>query len=253
MAGVNAESILVTGSNRGIGLELVKTFLKTNPQHVFAACRNPETAQELISLASTHQNLHIIQLDVADLQSIKAAYQAVQEKLQGRGLNILINNAGVATYKTVETSDEADMIYTYKTNTIAPMVITQEFMPLLKKAASENPAQEMSSSKACVINISSVMGSIAEVCGEFSMYLLISYRASKAALNMLTRCQAEAYRANGILFVALHPGWVQTGMGGQGAQISAEESVGGMMEVFSKLSEKDSGTFVDWRGNTVPW
>ncbi|XP_031471133.1 uncharacterized protein LOC116243832 [Phasianus colchicus] len=143
----------------------------------------------------------------------------------------------------------------YTTNTIAPLLLGQAFLPLLKKAAQGSPGSGMSCSKAAIVNISSIGGSIKE------MYLweaiqAVCYRCSKAAQNMLTRCQSMGYREHGIFCVALHPGWVQTDMGvtaGYTAPLTVDASVGGMLKVLSKLSEKDSGTFLDWEGNVVAW
>ncbi|XP_053305132.1 C-factor-like [Spea bombifrons] len=254
MASLRINSVLVTGSNRGIGLELVKRFLeKVNPQHVFATCRNPEGAQELKSLAAHHPNLEVIQLEVTDRNCIKAAYHVIEKKLNGRGLNMLINNAAIAMENTVETADENEMINSFKTNTIAPMILTQEFLPLLNKAAQENASMKNSCNKASVINITSSLGSVGDVPSFYANYPKIGYRCSKAALNMLTRCQTEAHKGSGILFVALHPGWVQTDMGGPMAPMTVQESVSGIVGVLETLSEEQNGLFLDWKGDQIPW
>ncbi|XP_018428329.1 PREDICTED: uncharacterized protein LOC108800815 [Nanorana parkeri] len=255
MANLIIRSVLVSGSSRGIGLELVKTFLnkRNPPEHVFAACRSPETAQELKSLASKHSNLVTVRMDVTDKASIEEAYGVVKETLEGHGLNLLINNAGIIIYHQVEETTAEDMMRLYKTNTVGPMLVTQAFAPLLKKAAQENPNEIMSCSKAAVIHISSGLGSIERVSIELVKDLLIEYRCSKAALNMLTRCQAEIYKTDGIIAVTFCPGWVQTDMGGAKAPLKLHESVGGMMEAFDTLTEKHNGMFLDWQGLTIPW
>ncbi|CAH2324621.1 Hypothetical predicted protein [Pelobates cultripes] len=255
MASKIISSVLVTGSNRGIGFELVKAFLeKANPpQHIFGTCRNPTGAQELNSLATKHSNLHIIQLDATNQESIKAAYKAVHDRLKGCGLNMIINNAGIFVGKNKELPNEERMIVTFKTNTIGPLIVTKEFLPLLKKAVQESPDEKMSCSKASVINISSELGSITNVPDMYSMFPAIDYRCSKVALNMLTRCQSESYKKDGILCVVIHPGWVQTDMGGPEAPVTEQECVTGIMGVFEKLTEKQSGSFLDWKGNTIPW
>ncbi|KAM5146734.1 C-signal-like [Mantella aurantiaca] len=255
MANLIIRSVLVTGSSRGIGLELVKTFLnkRNPPEHVFAACRNPESAQELKSLTSKHSNFVIVRMDVTDKASIDNAYGVVKETLKGHGLNVLINNAGIGLFHSVDETTAEDMMRLYTTNTVGPMLVTQAFEPLLKKAAQENPNEVMSCGKAAVINISSGLGSMERVSVEFVKDVLIEYRCSKAALNMLTRCQAEAYKTDGIIAVTFAPGWVQTDMGGAKAHLKPHESVGGMMEVFDTLTEKHSGMFLNWEGLTVPW
>ncbi|XP_019475234.1 uncharacterized protein LOC100540290, partial [Meleagris gallopavo] len=211
--------------------------------------------QELQKLASKHPTLVIVPLEVTDPASIKAAAASVGERLKGSGLNLLINNAGIVRANTLDTETLKDMSEVYTTNTIAPLLLSQAFLPMLKKAAQGSPGSGMSCSKAAIINISSIGGSIRE------MYLweaiqAVCYRCSKAALNMLTRCQSMGYQEHGILCVTFHPGWVQTDMGSEGGDkppLTVDASVGGMLKVLSKLSEKDSGTFLDWEGNVVAW
>ncbi|XP_009892779.1 PREDICTED: uncharacterized oxidoreductase C663.06c-like, partial [Charadrius vociferus] len=131
----------------------------------------------------------------------------------------------------------------------------QAFLPLLKKAAQGSPGSALSCSKAAIINMSSTAGSIEEVY-LWNYGHVISYRCSKAALNMLTKCQSLGYRVHGVLCVALHPGWVQTDMGGSGSEkpiLTVDESVRGMLKVLSSLSEKETGTFLDWEGKVIPW
>ncbi|XP_063188513.1 C-signal-like [Chroicocephalus ridibundus] len=259
MAGLRVRSVLVTGANRGIGLGLVQHLLELPepPQWVFAGCRDPkgQRAQELQNLASKHPNLVIVPLEVADPDSIKAAAASVGEQLGGSGLNLLINNAGIAQPKSLENETLENMTQVYTTNTIGPLLLGQAFLPLLKKAAQGSPGSGLSCSKAAIVNMSSSAGSIEEVY-LWNYGLVVSYRCSKAALNMLTKCQSLGYREHGILCVALHPGWVQTDMGGLGSQkppVTVDESVQGMLKVLSSLSEKETGTFLNWEGKVVPW
>ncbi|KAM6123838.1 C-signal-like [Phoenicopterus ruber ruber] len=259
MGELRIRSVLVTGANRGIGLELVRQFLglPNPPEWVFAACRDPkgQRAQELQNLASKHPNLVIIPLEVTDPASIKAAAARVEEQLGGSGLNLLINNAGIAKLNSLDAETLEDMSQVYTTNTIGPLLLSQAFLPLLKKAAQGSPGSALSCSKAAIINMSSSAGSIEEVY-LWDYGQVVSYRCSKAALNMLTRCQSLGYREHGILCAALHPGWVQTDMGSAGSQkppVTVDASVRGMLKVLSSLSEKETGTFLDWEGKVVPW
>ncbi|KAM6324759.1 C-signal-like isoform 2-T2 [Podargus strigoides] len=259
MGELHVRSVLVTGANRGIGLGLVRHFLglPSPPKWVFAACRDPkgQRAQELQNLASKHHNLVIIPLDVTDPTSIKAAAASVGEQLGGSGLNLLINNAGTAKLVSLGSETLESMTQVYTTNTIGPLLVSQAFLPLLKTAAQGSPGSALSCSKAAIINMSSSAGSIEE------LYLwgpthVVSYRSSKAALNMLTKCQSLGYREHGILCVALHPGWVQTSMGDSGQQkppLTVDASVQGMLKVLSSISEKETGTFLNWEGKVVPW
>ncbi|XP_054026194.1 C-factor-like [Dryobates pubescens] len=259
MAGLGGCSLLVTGANRGIGLGLVQRFLgmPTPPEWVFAGCRDPkgQRAQELQNLASKHPNLVIIPLDVSNPASIKAAAATVEKQLGGSGLTLLINNAGIVRNANLDDETLENMTEIYTTNTIGPLLMGQAFLPLLKKAAQGSPGSALSCSKAAIINISSTGGCISAPLG-WDLMQIVSYRCSKAALNMLTKCQSLGYREHGILCVALHPGWVQTDMGstaGHQPPVTVDASVQGMLKVLSSLSEKDTGTFLDWEGKVLPW
>ncbi|XP_048172234.1 C-factor-like [Corvus hawaiiensis] len=252
-----ARTVLLTGSNRGIGLELVKQLLSSPrpPAWIFATCRDPERtrAQELRDLASKHPNLVLVKLDVANPSAIRDAAKVVEGKLNGMGLNLLINNAGIYTpTATLETANAEDMLSTYKTNAVGPMLMAQAFLPLLKKAAQDSKEKGLSCSKAAIINISTILGSIKKTPDSF-FKPVISYRCSKAALNMLTMCQALTYKESGILCVALHPGWVKTDMGSQEADLTVDTSVRGLLSVLTILSEKHSGTLLNWEGKAIPW
>ncbi|XP_062356072.1 C-signal-like isoform X1 [Cinclus cinclus] len=259
MAELCVRSVLVTGANRGIGLGLVQHFLRMPkpPQWIFAGCRDPTgpRAQELQNLASKRPNISIIPLEVANPTSIKAAAAKVGEHLGGSGLNLLINNAGMVKLNTLDTETLEDMSEVYTTNTIGPLLMGQAFLPLLKKAAQGSPGSGLSCSKAAIINMSSYAGSIKDMyVWDFGQ--VVSYRCSKAALNMLSKCQSLAYKEHGILCVALHPGWVQTDMGGSGSfkpPLTVDDSVQGMLKLLSSISEKETGTFLDWEGKVIPW
>ncbi|XP_068105935.1 C-signal-like [Hyperolius riggenbachi] len=257
MAKLSVHSVLITGSRRGVGLELVKAFLnKRNPPvHVFASCRNPEAAEELKFMASKYSNLTVIKLDVTDEMSIRAAYTDIEARLNGRGLNLLINNAGTNVVHAMDATTAKEMMKVYQTNVVGPMMVTQSFAPLLRKAAQENASKLMSCGKAAVINISSKFGSIDSISEELLPFLGIEYCCSKTALNMLTCCQAETYGRDGIVAIAITPGCVQTDTGGPRRMPTwvVQENVGRMMEVFDTLTEKHNGMFLDWKGLTVPW
>ncbi|XP_068022687.1 C-signal-like [Melanerpes formicivorus] len=257
MAAGRARSVLLTGSNRGIGLELVRQLLgvPTPPTCIFATCRDPDgpRAKGLRDLASRHPNLVLVKLDVADPSAVTAAVKVVERKLNGLGLNLLINNAGIYTpTASLDTVGAEDMLRIYQTNTVGPMLMSQAFLPLLKKAAQESTEKGLSCSKAAIINISSVLGSITKTPETF-FKPVISYRCSKAALNMLTKCQSLTYRDAGILCVALHPGWVKTDMGSQEADLPVDTSVQGLLSVLPTLSEKHCGALLNWEGKAIPW
>ncbi|KAM4894255.1 C-signal-like isoform 1-T1 [Sylvia borin] len=228
---------------------------KAEPVHSPSMPTQCPLFQELRNLASKHPNIIIIPLEVSDPTSIKAAAAKVAEHLGGSGLNLLINNAALLKMSTLDTETLEDMREIYTTNTIGPLLVGQAFLPLLKKAAQGSPGSGLSCSKAAIVNISSIGGSIADCIG-WELFPCPSYRCSKAALNMLSKCQSLAYKEHGILSVVLHPGWVQTDMGGSAGHApptTVDDSVQGMLKVLSSLSEKETGAFLDWEGKVLPW
>ncbi|XP_078236506.1 C-signal isoform X2 [Pogona vitticeps] len=256
---VLARSILVTGSNRGIGLELVKQLVEMSdpPEHIFATCRDPDgpRGRALHDLADKHPSIHVVQLDTCKPSSIKAAVAKVTEQLKGSGLNLLINNAGIVKpFTALESETPEGMLEVYKTNVVGTMMVSQAFLPLLRKASHESSQKGMSCSKAAIVNLSSECGSITNLLA-WEIAHILNYRCSKAALNMLTKCQSLGYAEDQILCVPLHPGWLQTEMGNSAmpATMTVEEGVQKILDTLSQLSEKDSGTFVDLEGKVLPW
>ncbi|XP_075289519.1 LOW QUALITY PROTEIN: C-signal-like [Opisthocomus hoazin] len=251
-----ARSILVTGSSRGIGLELVTQLAASPrpPQHIFATCRDLEgpRGKALRELAAQHPSIKLVQLDVVNLASIRGAVRAVGSHLKDQGLNLLVNNAGVSLHTTLRSLDSQEMLSAFAINVVGPLLVAKEFLPLLEKAAKGAGKRGLSCSRAAVINVSTKLGSIGLCLGvpEAPMY---PYRASKAAQNMVTRCLAAELRDQGILCAAIHPGWVKTDMGTEKAPLMAEHSVRGILTVLAGLSQDTSGAFLDWEGNSLPW
>ncbi|XP_042360576.1 C-factor-like [Plectropomus leopardus] len=251
-------SVLITGANRGLGLEMVKQMLES-PRRVrklFACCRDPDgpRAEALQTLAKKHPNIiSIIRLDANDLCSIKQSAQKVGSVVGTGGLNLLINNAGILASGTLQETSPEDMQNSFNTNVMGPMNMIKEFLPHLRSAVKASGMSGMSSSKAAVVNISSVLGSMEMIKQSYAAFPVISYRISKAGLNMLALCAAEELKKDEILFSLLHPGWVRTDMGGEEGEIDAPESVQGMLRVMASLTEKQNGAFLDYKGNTVPW
>ncbi len=226
------ERILITGSNRGLGLEFVRQYLARGEQ-VFAACRAPQQASALQQLQTQHpDSLMLLPLEVTDQASINTAAQTVG------ALDILINNAAILNRgDRFGQLNAAEMLPVFEINTIAPVMVAQTFVPALK--AGNNPR---------LINISSSMGSITQASGGD-----ISYSASKAALNMFTHALSDALRREDITAIALDPGWVQTDMGGPSASLTPPESIGEMLKVIDGLTAQDAGRFLRYTGATVPW
>ncbi|KAK5856176.1 hypothetical protein PBY51_007791 [Eleginops maclovinus] len=251
-------SVLITGANRGLGLEMVKQMVEAPRQlrKLFACCRDPEgpRAEALQTLAKKHPNIiSVVRLDADDLCSIKQCVQQVGLLVGTGGLNLLINNAAILFRSNLLEISPEEMQKTFNTNVMGPMNIIKEFLPHLRAAAKASGTPGMSTSKSAVINISSTLGSMQYIHQSYDFIPGVSYRVSKAALNMLTACAAEELRKEEILFSVLHPGWVRTELGGENADIDAQESVLGMLDVMASMTEKQSGAFLDYKGKPVPW
>ncbi len=238
--------ILITGSNRGIGLELVERYLQQDDTFIFATCRHPANATDLNNLFELYpQRLKIIQLDVTNQQSIEEAVGQIGCEVDG--LEMLVNNAGIlpggvasvvpnaATFGLLEVEAMEEV---FRVNTIAPVMIAQAFSELLRKG-----------SHARLINMTSDAGSIAMTRSAYHY----SYKASKAALNMVTRCLSTDFQADDVIVVSIHPGWIQTDMGGPHATRTPAETIPTMMNVIDGLTINDTGSFLNWDGNIVPW
>lgn len=183
--------------------------------------------------------------------SVDAAAQSAESIVGTDGLNCLINNAAINIASELDTVTRDAMMKTYESNTVAPLFVTKAFLPLLRRAAAGG--SDMGIRRAAVINVSSVLGSVQLNWGEGASFKSYAYRASKSALNMVTRCLAVDLEAEKILFVALHPGWVRTDMGGPMAPLSPEESISSVLSVISGLTEKHHGGFLDYTGKSLPW
>ena len=237
MASTQRRNCLISGANRGIGLEFTRQLLARG-EHVIAACRHPGKATALNALAGEHPGrLHVLPLDVADPKSRASLVHDLPLVLGDDRLDLLVNNAGVLhsgeRFGHVEAAILEDSV---RTNAIGPFLLAQALAPLLNDGAR-------------IANLSSVMASIASR-GEFRSP---SYCASKAAQNMLTVQLAQAVAARGIVVLALHPGWVQTEMGGEHATVPTADAVRGLLQVVDGATPAQSGSFLDWRGGALPW
>ncbi|CAK6966428.1 C-factor [Scomber scombrus] len=247
------KSVLITGSSRGIGLQLLKQLAKSTdrPATIIATARNPTGSKELQELSNTCPGVYTVTLDTDSQQSISSALKEVQSIVGSKGLNCLINNAAINISTDIDTVTPEAMMKTFQTNSVAPLFVTKAFLPLLQTAAGQSTGMGMH--RAAVINISSILGSITYTRGEGANFKSYAYRISKAALNMVTRCLAADLGSHGILCMALHPGWVKTDMGGPLAELTVEDSVSGLLTVLSNLTDNDHGEFKDYRGNNIPW
>lgn len=230
-------NVLITGANRGLGLEFVKQ-LATSGTQIFAACRAPSKANQLKQVQEQYpERVSIINLDVTDSTSVSQSHKLIRTKTNN--LDLLINNAGIAVEdKGLGTFDASIMKSILNVNTIAPLLIIQQYIDLLKRGKQPK-----------IVNISSGLGSLARANScRMSIYSL-----SKAALNMGTIHLAHELKYDGIVVIALTPGWVKTDMGGENADITPQESIAGMLRVIESLSLSDSGSYYDHTGEIVPW
>lgn len=220
---------------------MVKLFLRQGKVHIFAACRQPQSADELQKLAQADpDHLSIIQLDITDEQSIQTAVDTVSR--QADKLDILINNAGI--FPKAANSRQLGMLETEAvshivvTNAIAPLMVSESFIELLKRG--DNPRLVMITSQMGSLNWTKSGGSYA-------------YRMSKAALNMAARTLAADRNTDGVTTIMIHPGWVQTDMGGATADITPQESAEGIVKVVNRTTPADNGGFFRWDGSVHPW
>ena len=230
------KNLFLTGANRGIGLALVQEALSRD-YRIFAGCRQPEKAADLQALAAAYPDRLIpIPIDITDDASIEAAAAMVAGR--AKGVDVLINNAGVFPRgERIANLDARTMLRTYHVNSVGPMIVVQKFLPLLR-----------ASQQAKILNITSQLGSI-----TLHMSNHYSYNSSKAALNMLTRILASELKPTGILAVVVHPGWVQTDMGGSAAPLKPAESARGILNLAQRLGMRDTGEFFTWDGRKHPW
>ena len=217
-------TVLITGAARGLGLEFARQY-RADGWDVIATARN--ASDELAALGVT-----VHALDVADFAAVEAFGRA-----HDAPLDLLIANAGIATPFDVKSAADADgWVETFRVNSIAPVLLARALMPRLAAA------------KGKAIAITSQMGSIADSSTGW-----LPYRASKAALNMGWHVLANEGAGQGVTFAMLHPGWVQTDMGGPNASIDTATSVGGMRRVIDGLGAGDSGRFLTFEGRELPW
>ncbi|HZQ79853.1 MAG TPA: SDR family oxidoreductase [Acidimicrobiia bacterium] len=237
--------VVVTGANRGLGLEFTRQFLAAGDE-VVAAARHPRTADELQKLVSASGGRgSAVRLDVADPESIAAAGLHIGERFAA--VDVLVNNAGVwaapGQPERLSAGPLADLrpeavVEVLRVNAVGPLLVTQALAAPLAAAG-----------RSVVVNLTSGLGSLAGATGRGN----IAYGMSKAALNMATRHLAAELARQGTIVVALSPGWVATDMGGAGAPLEPPESVRGMLSVLDGLTPVQSGSFLDHTGAMVPW
>jgi NAD(P)-dependent dehydrogenase (short-subunit alcohol dehydrogenase family) len=229
-------TVLITGANRGIGLEMTKLYAASGHQ-VLACCRAPASAEKLAAVAASHKGVRPLAVEIANGASVAALAKTVGDQ----PIDVLINNAG-APGPAPQNQALANMDYegwaeTFAINTMAPLRVLQAFRSNL--AAGTNPR---------AVTITSQMGALG-----LDMVAMYAYCTSKAAVNKLMRLASFELKKEGITVALIHPGWVRTDMGGPQAAISPEESAAGIVSVIEKLSLAETGCFKKWDGETHVW
>jgi NAD(P)-dependent dehydrogenase (short-subunit alcohol dehydrogenase family) len=227
---------LITGANRGLGLEFTRQGI-AKEWRIFACCRNPGEAKELHDVAAmSHGQVTVHRLDVKDFKQI----DNLAQEFRDQPIDILLNNAGVYGPQGLHLGqmDYAAWEEVLKVNTLAPYKMAEVFL--------ENVAR---SHKKVIVSITSELGSISH--NETGSHVI--YRSSKAALNMAMKSLAIEVRKRGVTVAVLHPGWVQTDMGGPQAPLKVTESIRGMFKVIDGLRLQDTGKFLSHEGAEIPW
>jgi NAD(P)-dependent dehydrogenase (short-subunit alcohol dehydrogenase family) len=228
---------LVTGANRGLGLEFVRQLLARGDR-VVAACRQPGKAATLNALAGDHPGrLHVLPLDVADEASRTAFVRELALVLDDARIGLLVNNAGVLhsgeRWGQVRAAVLEDSL---RTNALGPFLLTQALAPRLADGGK-------------VAFLSSIMGSI----GSRREFRSPAYCTSKAALDMLAVQAAHALAPRAIAVAVLHPGWAQTDMGGSGADVAPRDAVAGLLRQADATAASQPLQLRDWRGEAIAW
>ncbi|QIB51181.1 SDR family oxidoreductase [Pseudomonas sp. OIL-1] len=233
-------NIVITGANRGIGLALVKDYL-AGGDRVYAFCRSPGSASDLATIAQASEGrLTVHQIDMADGPSVA---RAVHAAVSDEPVHVLLNVAGVLggetgplTSKTFTEDDFADWHTAFEVMTIGPFRLIQALLPNLLAA------------KGKAMTVSSQLAASTWPYG--GMY---AYGAAKAGVNRVMRSLAIDLRDQGVFVATIHPGYVQTDMGGPTADITPQESAAGIRSVVANLTLENSGDFFKWNGELHPW
>jgi len=231
---------LITGASRGLGCEFTRQYA-ADGWDVIATCRTPDTASTLIEVAiGANGRVTIEEMDVTDFSQV----DAVAQRLAGKPIDVLINNAGIVLadfeHQSVGSMDFDGWLDLLRTNTLAPVKVTEAFL--------ENVT---ASDQKKIVGISSTVGSMQEM--NFPAYY--PYATSKAALNKAMRLMAEQFGEQGIIVANLCPGHAKTDMGmmAEGATVEVIDSVSGMRRVIADLTIDRTGSFTRYNGEAIAW
>ncbi|TKA81379.1 hypothetical protein B0A55_02058 [Friedmanniomyces simplex] len=249
-------SYVVTGASRGIGLELIKQLLDlpaSQVTKVFALTRSTPPAALQTLLDKHADRAEHITASVNDTQSVQQAAQAVEAKLEGKGLDVLINNAGI--FGAVSTNGATsippeELARVLDVNVVGPHRMMSAFLPLLEAGKQKK-----------VINITSTLGSLA-LSEHYTFAPVPPYKVSKTALNMLNKQYALEYKGRGFTFLAVSPGWLKTDLGGPHADLDVDVGVAEVIRITLEATPEQNGQALNIRvpgmeerydGKVVPW
>lgn len=221
-------NVFITGVSKGIGLALTEMALKAN-HSVLGVARKPSESKQLMNLKKEFPSLSILELDLMEENALLKITEALKDFPH---IDLVINNAGV--YE--KGSSKAEFLKTFEVNTFIPFMVSAALLPKLKKSSTPK-----------LTHISSIMGSIEDNTSGGSYF----YRSSKTALNMIHKCLT--LENPWLCTLVLHPGWVQTDMGGSQASVTVEDSAKGLWKVITTLSPEQSGGFKTYQGEDLPW
>jgi NAD(P)-dependent dehydrogenase (short-subunit alcohol dehydrogenase family) len=227
-------TILITGANRGIGLALARHAAKRG-HTVIGTARDPDKAADLKAIPG-------VRVEHLDADS-DASCKALARSLAGVSIDILINNAGVSPdgSKDLATFDPEVYLACLRTNSIGPLLVTRALLPNVE-----------ASQRKVIVQISSIMGSITNAVNQ-GWQGNLAYHSSKSALNMANTLIANQLKGKGVACVAVHPGWVQTDMGGPNAHLTPDQSVTAILDTVERLTVKDAGAFLNYDGKPLDW
>ncbi|XGW07603.1 hypothetical protein V3C99_010623 [Haemonchus contortus] len=227
-------SVMVTGANRGLGLGLVKEFMKNKEIHkIIATARNPDDAKDLKQIQDNR--IHLVKLDVTNDESIKNAHEEVKSIVGDKGLTTLLNNAGIwVKYVTKQEPNRADFMKNMDVNAVGVAMLTQNLLPLLRQSAAR------------------MKGDFSNTTGSGPLKGL-AYMTSKSALNSLMKTMSIDLSSDGILVANFCPGWMQTDMGGPKAPLTVDQSAAELVSSFAKLNKKHHGGFFSRSLQAIPY
>jgi len=229
-------TVLVTGANRGLGLEFCRQYAEAGWK-VLACCRRPAEADALRALAAQHPLLAIHAVDLRDFATV----DRLSAELAEEAIDVLLCNAGIYTDNGSNGFGALDYplwLDSFVVNTQAPVKLAEAFLPQVKR-----------SGRRLIVAVSSLMGSMADNTSGGSFM----YRSSKAALNATMKSLSLNLAGLGVGVLILHPGWVKTDMGGENAPLLPPASIAGLRQVIDGYTPADSGRFIDFRGEAAPW